>query len=472
MKRTLLKLAALALLVTAPVLATAASGGLPDFTSIVEKYGPAVVNVRADITKPSPFEQGPGGQQQAPDIFRFFGIPVPPQQSGPEKEISMGSGFIISPDGYILTNDHVVDGAGKITVTLNDRKVYTAKLVGADAMYDIALLKIDATHLPAVALGNSGAVKPGQWVLAIGEPFGLSNTVTAGIVSAVGRNLGPNDQRYTPFIQTDVPINRGNSGGPLFNLDGQVIGINSQIFSNTGGYMGVSFAIPIDVAMNVVNQLKTRGYVTRGMIGVEIQPVTASLAKGLGMSRVEGGLVASVVPGGAAAKAGIKPGDVIVAFNGQPVYGAGDLPAMVGLTPPGSIAKVEVNRDGKRLVLDVRVEQAPRGKGALAQMEGAVAGNRLGLTVRDPSAGERQQLGLRPGEGVVVTTVTGAARDAGLEPGDVILQVGQLRVGSITGFEKAVKPYNKPGEVAVLLIRRGQFSQFVAVPVPGKDAGN
>ena len=473
MNRMLLKLAALALLVATPVLATAAPTGLPDFTSIVERYGPAVVNVRADITKPSPFAQGPGGQPQVPDIFRFFGIPVPPPQAiGPEKEVSMGSGFIISPDGYILTNDHVVDGAGKITVTLNDHKAYTAKLVGADAMYDIALLKIDASNLPSVALGNSTAVKPGQWVLAIGEPFGLTNTVTAGIVSAVGRNLGNNDQRYTPFIQTDVPINRGNSGGPLFNLDGQVIGINSQIFSNTGGYMGVSFAIPIDVAMNVVNQIKTKGYVTRGMIGVYVQQVSPNLAKGLGMSHVVGAVVTSVQTASPAAKAGIKVGDVIIGYNGQPVYNADDLPAMVGLTPPGSLAKVEVNRDGKKFTITVKVEQAPRGKNAMAQVENAVSGNRLGLTVRDLSSSERQQLGLKAGEGVEVTTATGPARDAGLQPGDVILRVGQQRIGSLAAFESAVKAYGKPGQVAVLLVRRGQFSQFIAVPVPEKGSGN
>ena len=471
MNRMLLKLAALALLVATPVLATAAPTGLPDFTSIVEKYGPAVVNVRADITKPSPFAQGPGGQPQVPDIFRFFGIPVPPPQAmGPEKEVSMGSGFIISPDGYILTNDHVVDGADKITVMLNDHKAYTAKLVGADAMYDIALLKIDARNLPSVALGNSTAVKPGQWVLAIGEPFGLTNTVTAGIVSAVGRNLGNNDQRYTPFIQTDVPINRGNSGGPLFNMDGQVIGINSQIFSNTGGYMGVSFAIPINVAMDAVNQIKTKGYVTRGMLGVYVQQVTPELARGLGMRRVEGALVSKVEPDSPGAEAGIRRGDVILSFNGQPVYGAGDLPAMVGLSKPGSVAHVVVNRGGKQIGFDVRIEQAPRGKEGMAQQAQALSGNALGLTVRDLTGSERQQMGLRPGEGVEVTTATGPARDAGIQQGDVILQVGQQRVGNVAAFDRAAKAY-KPGQVAVLLVQRGRQSEFLAVPLPGGKPG-
>ncbi|MHB8569123.1 MAG: DegQ family serine endoprotease [Metallibacterium sp.] len=473
MKRTLLKLAALALLVATPLVSVAATAGLPDFTSIVEKYGPTVVNVRADITQPSPFSRGPGGQQQAqvPDIFRFFGFPVPPpQQMQPEEEISMGSGFIISPDGYILTNDHVVDGAKKISVTLADHREFTAKLVGADTTYDIALLKINAQNLPTVAIGNSNALKPGQWVLAIGSPFGFDHTVTAGIVSAVSRSFGPEDQQFTPFIQTDVPINRGNSGGPLFNMDGQVIGINSQIFSNTGGYMGVSFAIPIDVAMNAVQQLKTKGYVERGMIGVTMQPVTRNTAKALGMSRVEGGLVASVEPGSPAAKAGIKPGDVIVAYDGKTINSVKDLPPMVGMTPPGSIARVTVVRFGKTLNLNVKVEQAPRGKNALAKMEQAISGNGLGLSVKDLSAGQRQQLGLKVGEGVQISTASGPSRDAGLQPGDVILMVGQERVGSVTQFESAVRAY-KPGQVAILLVRRGQVSQFVAVPVPRPGAG-
>ena len=473
MKRTLLKLAALALLVATPLVSVAATAGLPDFTSIVEKYGPTVVNVRADITQPSPFSHGPGGQQQAqvPDIFRFFGFPVPPQQQmQPEQEISMGSGFIISSDGYILTNDHVVDGAKKISVTLADHREFTAKLVGADATFDIAVLKIDAKNLPVVAIGNSNALKPGQWVLAIGSPFGFDHTVTAGIVSAVGRSLGPNDQQYTPFIQTDVPINRGNSGGPLFNMDGQVVGINSQIFSNTGGFMGVSFAIPIDVAMNAVQQIKTKGYVERGMIGVYLQPVSPNTAKGLGMSRVEGALVASVVPGSPAAKAGIKPGDVIVAYDGKTINSVDDLSPMVGLTPPGSIAKLTVIRFGKTLDFNVKVEQAPLGKHALASMEQAISGNGLGLTVQDLSAGQREQLNLKAGEGVQISTVSGPSRDAGLRPGDVILMVGQQRVGSVTQFESAVRAY-KPGQVAILLVRRGQVSQFVAVPVPKPGAG-
>ncbi len=475
MKRMLLVFAALPLLLLAPLTSFAAPTTLPDFTAIVQKYGNTVVNVRADITKPSPFLNGPQGQQgqaQVPDIFRFFGIPVPQQPTGPEEEISMGSGFIISPDGYILTNDHVVDGASKITVTLNDRKIYTAKLVGADAMYDIALLKINATNLPAVQIGNSSVLQPGQWVLAIGEPFGLTNTVTAGIISAVGRNLGRQDQPYTPFIQTDVPINRGNSGGPLFNMDGQVIGINSQIFSNTGGYMGVSFSIPINVAMDVVQQLKTKGYVTRGMIGVYIQPVTPGLAKGMGLERVEGALIARVEPDSPAQKAGLRSGDIILQFNGQPVYNATDLPAMVSLLPPGKVVPVVVMRDGKQQSFQVRIEAAPHGNSGMAQMERMLTGNSLGLTVRDLSAGERQQMDLKSGEGVEVTTATGPARGAGLQQGDVILQVGQQRVGSVAAFESAVKPYSKPGQVAVLLVRRGKFSQFVAVEIPrGKDAG-
>src|SRR5690348_1397309 len=257
----------------------AATSDLPDFTGIVQKYGPAVVNVRAHYNHASElngFDTGLPDDQQMPDIFRkFFGIPVPPQDNGPDSGAeSLGSGFIISADGYILTNNHVVEHADTITVRLSDRRELTAKVVGTDPQYDIALLKVNAKDLPVVTIGDSHTLKPGQWVVAIGSPFGFDHSVTQGIVRAIGRSFGAVDQQYVPFIQTDVPINRGNSGGPLFNLDGQVVGINSQIFSSTGGYQGISFSIPIDIAMNAVQQLKTKGYVTRGMIGVQIQDVT------------------------------------------------------------------------------------------------------------------------------------------------------------------------------------------------------
>lgn len=447
------------------VTAGAAAASLPDFTGIVEKNGPAVVNVQAVITQPGG-SMPAGAQGMPPDFFRFFGIPMP-QQPGAGEEMSLGSGFIISSDGYILTNNHVVAHASKVTVKLSDRRDYTAKVVGADPSYDIALLKIDAKNLPTVSIGDSNTLKAGQWVLAIGSPYGLSHTVTAGIVSAVGRSLGNSDQPYVPFIQTDVPINRGNSGGPLFNLDGQVVGINSQIFSNSGGYMGLSFAIPIDVAMNAVQQLKAKGYVSHGIIGVYVQPLTQSLAKSLKLDSESGALVAKLVPGGAAEKAGVHVGDLITAFNGQPVYSSSDLPPMVGLAPIGSTVKLSVLRDGKPLTLNVRIEAAPRNAADLAAVQGrAESGNNLGLVVENITQEQRSQLGLKNGEGVLITRVLGpAAMQAGLHAGDVILMVGQRPVGSAKAFDQALQGY-KPGDDVMLLVRRDNVTQFIAIPVP------
>ncbi|HVB84124.1 MAG TPA: DegQ family serine endoprotease [Rhodanobacteraceae bacterium] len=448
------------------VTASAAAASLPDFTGIVEKNGPAVVNVQAVITQPEGAMPA-GAQGMPPDFFRFFGIPMPRQQPGAGEEMSLGSGFIISSDGYILTNNHVVAHASKVTVKLSDRRDYTAKVVGADPSYDIALLKIDAKNLPTVSIGDSNTLKAGQWVLAIGSPYGLSHTVTAGIVSAVGRSLGNSDQPYVPFIQTDVPINRGNSGGPLFNLDGQVVGINSQIFSNSGGYMGLSFAIPIDVAMNAVQQLKAKGYVSRGMIGVFVQPLTQSLAKSMKLGSESGALVAKLVPGGAAETAGVHVRDLITAFNGQPVYDASDLPPMVGMAPIGSTARLSVLRDGKPLTLDVKIEAAPRNAADLAAVQGrAESGNNLGLEVENITPQQRSQLGLKNGEGVLITRVLGqAAMQAGLQPGDVILMVGQRSVGSAKAFDQALQGY-KPGDEVMLLVRRDNVTQFIAIPVP------
>ncbi len=451
------------LLVTA---GTAVAASLPDFTGIVEKNGPAVVNVQAVITQPGGSLPA-GAQGMPPEFFRFFGIPMP-QQPGAGEEMSLGSGFIISSDGYILTNNHVVAHASKVTVKLSDRRDYTAKVVGADPSYDIALLKIDARNLPTVSIGDSNTLKAGQWVVAIGSPYGLSHTVTAGIVSAVGRSLAPmNDQPYVPFIQTDVPINRGNSGGPLFNLDGQVVGINSQIFSNSGGYMGLSFAIPINVAMNAVQQLKTKGYVTRGMIGVVVQALSQNLAKSMKLGSESGALVTTIEPGSPAEKAGVHVGDLITAFNGQPVYTSSDLPPMVGLAPIGSTVKLSVLRDGKPLTLDVKIEAAPRNAADLAAVQSrAESGNDLGLVVENITPKQRQQLGLKSDEGVLITSVLSqAAMQAGLQPGDVILMVGQRSVGSAKAFDQALRGY-KPGDDVMLLVRRDKITQFVAIPVP------
>ncbi|HEY9130938.1 MAG TPA: DegQ family serine endoprotease [Dyella sp.] len=467
--------------------APAATGSLPDFTGIVQQNAPAVVHVEAKYSgKRNPRKMPRTGQQQTPDdgdgndpddlLRRFFGMPMMPS---PEEQArtSLGSGFIISHDGYIITNTHVVDDADTVTVRLQDRRTLTAKVVGSDPQYDIALLKVDAgSNLPAVSIGDSRALKPGQWVLAIGSPFGFDYTVTQGIVSAIGRNLGNQDQPYTSFIQTDVPINRGNSGGPLFNLQGQVVGVNSQIYSNTGGYLGVAFSIPIDVAMNAVKQIKEHGFVSRGMLGVTVQPLTDEAVKALKLPDANGALVGDVTAGSGAEKAGIHAGDVVLAFNGQRINQASDLPPLVGITPPGTKATLQVLRDGKKMDVPVTVGELPRDKNALASSsgKGSQPGERagsslLGLTVQDIDADTRKQLGLKAGEGVVVANVTGrVAAQAGLRSGDVILRVNQMPVSSAASFREATKGV-KAGSTVLLLVRRDDRSQFIGLTVPGSD---
>jgi len=439
---------------------------LPDFSSLVDRYGPAVVNVQATgNTRVQGIDD-----EDVPEIFRrFFG----PQPRDRGVRMSMGSGFIISPDGYVLTNNHVVDGADEVTVRLSDRRELDAKVVGADAQYDIALLKLEATGLPVVRIGDSTAVKAGQWVVAIGSPFGFDHSVTAGIVSAVGRNFGGADQQYVPFIQTDVPINRGNSGGPLFNLDGQVVGINSQIFSNTGGFMGVSFAIPIDIAMNAVDQIKSTGRVSRGMIGVQIQNVDREQARALKLPRSGGALVNRVTPGSGADKAGIQVGDVIQKFGDREIALSADLPPIVGATRPGATVDVTVWREGKTLVLPVKVGELPADADALASARGAQAaasaGNPLGIFVEDMSADQRSQLGIDSDEGVLVTRIGAAARRSALAPGDVVLMIGRKPVKSAAEFNATLKSA-KPGDSVMLLVRRGEQTQFIALSVPKPDA--
>ena len=441
---------------------------LPDFTLLVEKNAPAIVNVRATTTaRTNPQAQLPGqDQEEIPEIFRRFFGPLPRgQQPGGERQ-SAGSGFIVSTDGYILTNNHVVAGADQVSVRLSDRRELDAKVIGTDEQTDIALLKIEASGLPTVSLGDSSGLKPGQWVVAVGSPFGMDHTVTHGIVSAVGRGYD-RSQQYVPFIQTDVPINPGNSGGPLFNLDGQVVGINSQIFSNTGGYMGVSFAIPISVAMNTMSQLKEKGHVSRGMIGVQIQNVDRDSAKALGLPRSGGALVNSISPDSAAEKAGVKVGDVILAFNDNEVISSSDLPPLVGLTAPGSKAKLSVFRNGKSLEISLVVGELPQSAAAIASAEPrTAAANKLGIVVEDLTAEQRQQLGLKD-QGVVVTRVEGvAARRAALQPGDIILMLGRTSINSARGFGDAVKQL-KADDSVMLLVRRNEVTTFIALTVPG-----
>lgn len=457
------------------VAGTAAAADLPDFTGIVERNAPAVVHVEAKYNGNAPdrLSAGIDGEDGMPpgmpDVFRrFFGAPMMPP---PDLErTSLGSGFIISADGYILTNNHVVDGASEVTVRLQDRRTLTAKVVGTDAAYDVALLKVDASGLPAVTMGDSRVLKPGQWVLAIGSPFGFDYTVTQGIVSAVARSLGRGDQPYTSFIQTDVPINRGNSGGPLFNLAGEVVGVNSQIFSNTGSYSGISFSIPIDIAMDAVQQIKTKGYVSRGRIGAQVQSLDAAKARAMDLPDARGALVAEIVPGSAAEKAGLEVQDVIVAFNGRDVNTSSDLPPLVAATAPGTRAEMKIVRNGKPMTLSVTVDEMPRDADAGTRSGGAsgmASGDALGLSVEAVSPEQRDALELKPGEGVAVARVTGsAAKRAGLSPGDVILRVGRTPVGSVAEYRKATSGV-KPGDTVMLLVRSARGGTgFITIGVP------
>lgn len=455
--------------------------GLPDFTNLVEQVGPGVVNVETTIVRSNRQARGmgPGGGDEMPEFFRrFFGpdFQMPGQGPGGQDDSpriqgrGMGSGFIISADGYVLTNYHVVADASEVKVKLGDRREFTAKVIGSDQQYDVALLKIDGKNLPTVRVGDSNTLKPGQWVVAIGSPFGLDHSVTAGVVSAVGRSTGGADQRYVPFIQTDVAINQGNSGGPLLNTRGEVVGINSQIFSASGGYMGISFAIPIDLAMGAVEQIKKSGRVTRGQLGAMVGAVTADVAQGFKLPDSRGALVNQLVPGSAAARSGLEVGDVIRSVNGTPINVSSDLPPLIGALPPGTKVRINVLRDGKEreitATLTELAEDADRGPdrpaAEVAKPETG-ANALLGLEVADLTAPQRQQLGLSSGEGVRITRVNGqSARDAGLSQGMVVLQVGRTPVGSVTALNKALAGYGK-GDVVMLLIRANGNSAFVPV---------
>ncbi|MHB1246094.1 MAG: DegQ family serine endoprotease [Sulfuriferula sp.] len=447
---------------------------LPDFTGLVQKYGPTVVN----ITSTQLVKSGGHGQtmseQDMLEFFRRFMPPgsVPdgampsPQQPQASSEVpvrSSGSGFIISPDGYILTNAHVVDGADEVTVKLTDRREFRAKVIGADQRSDVALIKINATNLPQVVIGKPDQIKVGEWVIAIGSPFGFENSVTAGIVSATGRAL-PNDN-YVPFIQTDAAVNPGNSGGPLFNMNGEVIGINSEILSRSGGYMGLSFAIPIDVAMHVADQLKTQGKVSRGRLGVVIQEVNAGNADAFGLPKPTGALVSGVEKDSPAEKAGVKVGDVILKFGGKTINSSFDLPRLVAATKPGSKVDMEVWRNRALTHLAVTVGALPDAKTTASgkPIKSTKVPNKIGLVLKEMNKAQRDALGVS--HGIEVAESRGIAARAGIQPGDVILAVSNVPVHNVAQFEQLLKGIGANKRMA-LLVKRGQDTVYIPLRMP------
>ena len=449
---------------------SAVAVNLPDFTELVEKQGPAVVNVSTTQTVrvPQMYQGAPNVPENDPfyEFFHHFAPQVPQEQESQ----SLGSGFIISTDGYVLTNAHVVDHADKITVRLTDKREFKAKVIGADKRTDVALLKIEAAGLPKVTLGNSDQIKVGEWVLAIGSPFGFDSSVTAGIVSAKGRSLP--QENFVPFIQTDVAINPGNSGGPLFNMKGEVIGINSQIYSRSGGYMGLSFSIPIDVAMDVVNQLRNTGRVTRGRIGVTIQEVTRELADSFGLPKVGGALISAVEKGGPADKAGVRPSDVILKFDGKVVNSSADLPRIVAVTKPGSKVGVQLWRKGSTMDIALVIGEI-QDETAVAQRSsrsGSATGSsesetRLGLIVSELN--DQQKAELQIDGGLIVEDLKGPAARSQLQRGDVILAVGNVEIHNLSQFNEVLKKVPRGRNIA-LLVRRSEGTVYVSIKMDEK----
>jgi serine protease Do len=426
----------------------ARGAALPDFSAIVKQYGPSVVNITTSGTRKASAAQIP-----LPDFFRGLPFQFHMQPQGDVPVQGEGSGFIVGSDGIVLTNAHVVQDAAEVTVKLTDRREFRAKVLGTDPATDVAVLRIDAKNLPAVRIGNAEAANVGEWVVAIGSPFGFENSVTAGIVSAKGRSL-PGDT-YVPFIQTDVAVNPGNSGGPLFNLAGEVIGINSQIYSRSGGYQGLSFAIPIDVALRVKDQIVAHGHASHARLGVNVQTMNQALAESFGLDRANGALVADVTPGSAADKAGLKPGDVVLSFNGRPVGDSAQLAAMVGESNPGDAAKMEIWRKGDKRTLEAKLGTASDDSAKQASAGSAEEHAQLGLAVRPLTPEERKQADV-PG-GLVVEGVNGPAAQAGVEPGDIVLQAGGKPVRSVEDLRAAAKS----GKTVALLVQRGDRRLFV-----------
>jgi serine protease Do len=451
-------------------IAVAQTRGLPDFTELAERQGPAVVNIsttqvtRSNQTTPFPFDEN----DPAFEFFKRF-IPRNPGGATPREfeNKSLGSGFVISGDGYILTNAHVVDGADEVTVRLTDKREFKAKTIGADKRTDIALLKIEASGLPVVKLGEPAQLKVGEWVVAIGSPFGFDNSVTAGIVSAKGRSLP--QENYVPFIQTDVAINPGNSGGPLFNMRGEVVGINSQIYSRSGGYMGVSFAIPIDVAMDIQNQLRASGKVSRGRLGVVIQEVSKELADSLALGKPMGAVVNAVEKGGPADKAGLEPGDVILKFDGKPINSSADLPRMVGATRPGTRSTVQVWRKGATRDIAVTVgemteEKTVSNRPARGSKPSEQQANRLGLVLSELTTEQKRDL--KMSAGLLIEDVRGTTSRADLRSGDIIVALiskgATTEIKTVDQFNKLLAQFEK-GSNVTLLIRRGEMQTFVTI---------
>ena len=455
-----------------PVHVQAQARNLPDFTDLVDQVGPSVVNIRV-LEKVQRTEEAEGPDEEMQDFLRrFFGIPMPgPRQSQPqrpgrsqpeEQQRGLGSGFIISADGFIMTNAHVVQGADQVIVTLADKREFKARIVGADRRTDVAVVKIEAQGLPAVRIGDVGRLRAGQWVMAIGSPFGLDNTVTAGIVSAKQRDTGD----YLPFIQTDVAINPGNSGGPLINMNGEVVGINSQIYSRSGGFMGISFAIPIDEAMRISEQLRSHGRVMRGRIGVQIGQVTKEVAESLGLNRLQGALIRGVEPGGPAEKAGIEAGDIILKVDGVLIEKANDLPRQIGNFRPGSKATIQVWRQGATRDIQVVIAEveadktASRAKAPSEDKPATGLVRQWGLQVSALSDAQRRELKVKGG--VRVDQATEAAARAGLREGDVITAVANTEIANLADFENLVARLDKSRPVNVLF-RRGEWTQYTLI---------